>query len=180
MQPATAPDVAPVPPPRRRGRIALVVFVILLLVAGAAVAYVIPRRDAKFSALPPACDTIRPLAAQLGTYELKPTQFDRGCELWLPKDHPAYVNAWKITVGFYAEVDDGGPAAPASVPEMMRDAATKAVPVAGLGDEAYQRDRNLYIRISNMMVVILVMPRPVSTEAQVNEFATALVATLDT
>ena len=47
-----------------------------------------------------------------------------------------------------------------------------------MGDEAFVRNRGVYLRVSNLVVAIVVYPREFSTQAQVRAFASDLAVRL--
>lgn len=47
-----------------------------------------------------------------------------------------------------------------------------------MGDEAFVRNRGVYLRVSNLVVAIVVFPREFSTQAQVRAFASDLAVRL--
>jgi hypothetical protein len=47
-----------------------------------------------------------------------------------------------------------------------------------VGDEAFVRNRDVFLRVSNLVVAIVVYPRAFSTEAQVRAFASDLAVRL--
>ena len=49
-----------------------------------------------------------------------------------------------------------------------------ATPLAGVGDDAYVRDSESYVRVSNLVVTVTVHPDPVSTPDQIKAFIVAL------
>lgn len=174
MQPVQDQAAAP---SRRRWALIAAILVPVLLVAAGAVAYFAGafRDDGRFDAGPPACAAVKPMVHLLGVdYELRPTKLDRGCDLWLPRDHPGYVEAPKITVGFMPVESADGRSGPEVAGQMMREFDDPDEPVAGIGDEAYARDRDLVFRVSNLLVVMFVYPNQVSDEEQVRSFATEL------
>jgi hypothetical protein len=128
----------------------------------------------RFGAVPAACDTIRPMVGRLGVaYELRAGKLDRSCDLWLPPGSNGSAEAPKITVGFYPAAPRGWTSAQQVAGAKMRD--FREEPVAGIGDEAYARDRDLLVRVSNLLLIILVFPNPVSRPDQVRAFAGAVV-----
>jgi len=134
----------------------------------------------RFGAAPAACDTIRPVIGRLGVaYDLRPTGLNRSCDLWLPPGAPGYTDAAKITVGFFPAEPRGWTSAPQVAGATLRDFDRGPLePVAGIGDEAYARDRDLLVRVSNLLLIILVFPDPVSGPDQVRAFAEAVAGEL--
>jgi hypothetical protein len=164
---------------RRRRRmtvLAIAVPVLLVVVGGLGYATRLVHYG-RFGAAPAACDAIRPMIGKLGaTYELRTTRLNRSCDLWLPPGAPGYADAAKITVGFYPAEPEGWTSAQQVAGGMLRDFdKDRVAPVAGIGDEAYARDRDLLVRVSNLLLIILVFPNPVSRPEQVRAFAGAVV-----
>lgn len=93
------------------------------------------------------------------------------CDLRLPRDHPRYVDGPKITVDFSDPVRDI-----AGAKQLMSD--IRSLPgvtaLAGVGDDAYVRDGDFYVRVSNLVVTITVHPDPTSAPDQVRDFTVAL------
>src|SRR5690242_1532160 len=75
---------------------------------------------------------------------------------------------------------------PARSPSPTRSAASQLLrrlgpdfpPLSGVGDEAFVRNRDVFLRVSNLVVAIVVYPRAFSTEAQVRAFASDLAVRL--
>jgi len=51
--------------------------------------------------------------------------------------------------------------------------------LSGVGDEAYQRSGDVYLRVSNLVVAVVVYPVAASTPEQVRAFAADLANRLD-
>ncbi len=152
-----------------------------MLAAGAVTAWLLLRPDAgggRFRTAPPACESVEAVEELLGVdYVLKPKQsrspLASGCDLWLRPDDTGYVDAAQMSVAFLVTTGDD-PAAAASA--LMAD--DREEPIAGLGDEAYSPGDNVYVRVDNLVVGVLVYPLPPSTTEQVRAFTAALVGRL--
>lgn len=171
-------DPGRTPRHRRLLLVAVSVLVPALLAMGGLVAYLTGAFTdrGRFDTVPPGCDTIRPYAGLLGVdYTLRPAPRNYSCDLLLPPDHPRYLAAPKMTVGFV--IPPGEDRSPAAAAGWLKDLENR-VPVPGLGDEAYRQDTNRYVRISNLLIVVWVFPNPTSDAAQVDAFVQALVAGL--
>jgi hypothetical protein len=179
-----APTPQPVPATRRRRRVWGVVAVILvgILVGAGVITYVAGgiNDDGRFSAEPPACAMVEPSIHLLGgNYTPRLTE-NNNCELLLPPDHPAYIPNPVITISYGVFTPPGGDA-PAEASRLLRDTAAKGRPLPGVGDEAYLwADRNVVLRVSNLVVAINVFALASSTEAQVRAFAADLATRLRT
>ncbi|GAB1691899.1 hypothetical protein KRM28CT15_37020 [Krasilnikovia sp. M28-CT-15] len=174
LSPQAAPDGTP---RRRRRRAALVIGVVAAVLLAAGVVTYLVRDDRRFDAVPPACETIQPFTGLLGVnYTLRQKgERNFACDLWLPRDHPAYRAAPKITFGFLL-ADDASDAAD----KLRLKPAPDVRALPGIGDEAYLQDRNVYFRVGNLAVAIFVFPNEVSNEDQVKAFATAVANHLKT
>ncbi|PWU56858.1 hypothetical protein DLJ47_04510 [Micromonospora sp. S4605] len=167
----------PAPSARRPRRRALLVAAVLVpvLLAAAVITYLAGgfHDDGRFRAEPAACATLAPSVRLLGpAYVLQ--QDDRNnCDLLLPPDHPSYVPVPTITVSYYVATPRREDA-PEAAAELLRRLTPGTRRLPGVGDEAYLRDRSVFLRVSNLVVGIVVFPRVVSTEEQVLAFAADL------
>ncbi|MDO3701332.1 hypothetical protein Q3W71_06505 [Micromonospora sp. C28SCA-DRY-2] len=167
------------PPPsaRRPRRRALLVAAVLVpvLLAAAVVTYLAGgfHDEGRFRAEPPACATVAPSVRLLGPAYALEQDDTNNCDLLLPPEHPSYVPAPTITVSYYVATPRRSDA-PDAAAEQLRRLAAGFVRLPDVGDEAYLRDRSIFLRVNNLVVGIVVFPRVVSTEEQVLAFATDL------
>jgi hypothetical protein len=177
MRVAQAEPPQPVSSTRRpRWRIVVAAVVVpVVLVAAGLIMYLTGAfdDDGTFRAEPPACATIAPLVNLLGVAYTTQQDDTNNCDLLLPRDHPDYIDAPKITVSYYVATPRRGDA-PDAASEVLRQLRAAAQPLSGVGDEAYVRDRSVFLRVSNLVVGIVVFPREASTAEQVRTFAGAL------
>ncbi|MGN9908884.1 hypothetical protein ACTMTJ_15180 [Phytohabitans sp. LJ34] len=181
MQTTHTPPVDGIPtvdgrpaPGRRRRRVVLAAGgAVVVLAAAVFVGYLTGglNDDGRFSAEPPACETIAPSVALLGVAYTTRQSESNSCDLLLPQDHPDYIAAPKITVS-YGVAAPRRKDAPETASEMLRPMSREARPLPGVGDEAYLRGRDVFLRVSNLVVAIVVFPRQASTQEQVLAFAT--------
>lgn len=189
MHPGHQPHVEDVPSPyvpqptpsapRRRWRnpiLAAAILVPVLLAAAAVITYRAGgfNDDGQFRAEPPACATLAPSLHLLGTaYTLRQDE-SNNCDLLLPEGHPDYIPYPKISVGYHVATPRRGDA-PEAASQVLRRLGTDFRPLPGVGDEAYVRgDRDVVLRVSNLVVGIMVFPRQASTGDQVRAFAADL------
>lgn len=172
-------DGQPAPRRRRRWTILAGGTAVIVLAAAALVAYLTGglNDDGRFSAEPPACETIAPSVALLDVAYTTRQSGSNNCDLLLPQDHPDYIAAPKITIS-YGVATPRRADAPEAASELLRPMSREARPLPGVGDEAYLRDRDVFLRVSNVIVAIVVFPRPASTQDQVLAFATDVAAHL--
>ncbi|GAA3342966.1 hypothetical protein GCM10020358_39930 [Amorphoplanes nipponensis] len=157
---------------RLRAVLILVLVPALMVAAGVGVWYVVTQKEGRYDMAPRACPKIRPVVGELGVrYELRPAGKPATCDLRLPEDHPQYVREPKITVAFSEPVRDI-----AGAKQLMSDirALPDVTPLPGVGDEAYVRDREFHVRVSNLVVTVTVHPAQISTPDQVRAFIVAL------
>ncbi|MGA5303726.1 hypothetical protein ACPCHT_27645 [Nucisporomicrobium flavum] len=157
---------------RLRAFVILVLAPLLLIAAGVGVWYVVTQKEGRYDMAPRACQKIEPVVDELGVpYDLRPAGKPAICDLRLPKDHPQYTDAPKITVSFTEPVRDI-----AGAKQTMSDLRSQpgVTPLAGVGDDAYVRDRDFYVRVSNLVVTITVHPDQISTPEQVKAFIVAV------
>ena len=157
---------------RLRAFIVLVLAPALLIAAGVGVWYVVTKKEGRYDTVPRACPKIRPVVDELSLpYELRPGGKLGSCDLRLPEDHPQYADAPKISVSFSEPVRDI-----AGAKQLMSDIRSLpgVTPLAGVGDDAYVRDRDFYVRVSNLVVTITVQPDQTSMPDQVKAFTVAL------
>jgi hypothetical protein len=175
--PESAPRAASSARRRPRSRIPVLVAAVLvaaLLAAGAFIYRAGGFNDrGQFRAEPPACATVAPGMRLLGMDYVTEQDESNNCHLLLPRDHPAYVAAPSITVSFYVATPRRSDA-PGAAGTLLRKLKADSPPLPGIGDEAYLRDRDVFLRVSNLVVAIVVFPRPISTEEQVRAFAADL------
>jgi hypothetical protein len=91
------------------------------------------------------------------------------CELWLPRDDPGYVPAPKITIAYGVSTPGRGDA-PEAARRTLRSIAAVSQRLPGIGHEAYRRGRDVFFRVSNLVVAIIVLPNPDSSPEQVRAF----------
>lgn len=185
----TAPDPPPGddPPsgaragwPRQRLKTVATAGVAVLLAAGILIVYLAADRydQGRFTAEPSACDALAPSAPLLGV-EYTPRRNElNNCELTLPPSHPDYVPAPKILVSF-SVTDADGQGAPQVASRLIRQLGQGSPALPEVGDEAYQRSGDVYLRVSNLMVAVVVYPVAASTPEQVRAFAADLANRLD-
>ncbi|WP_212830607.1 hypothetical protein [Catellatospora sp. TT07R-123] len=121
----------------------------------------------RFDAEPPACTAVEPSLHLLGVDYIAQQTANNSCDLRLSPDDPRYVDAPKITVAF--AVDDSGEGM-----GTVRQMGDQVRPLSGVGDEAYLRDRDVFLQVDNLFVGIMVFPNEVSSPDQVLAFATDL------
>jgi hypothetical protein len=159
-------------PRRRFPTLVAAVLVPVLLAAAALTTYLAGglNDDGRFRAEPPACATLAPSVHLLGpAYRLQQNK-SNNCDLLLPPDHPLYLPHPTITVAYYVATPRRENA-PDAAGRLLRRLGTDFRPLPDVGDEAYVRDRSVFLRVSNLVVAIVVFPRAVSTEDQLRAFA---------
>lgn len=168
---------------RPRRRIAILVAAILvpaLLIAAGAAAYIVrgSHDDGTFRAEPPACATLEPSLHLLAVpYTLQQDE-SNNCDLFLLRGHPLYISAPVITVAYHVATPERGDA-PEAASRVLRQPGSQFRALSGIGDEAYSRNRSVYLRVSNLVVAIEVFARAVSEESQVHDFAADLAGRLE-
>lgn len=160
---------------RRQRRVSILTAATLALVLLAtAIAYLRGdlNDDGQFRVEPPACATIAPSVHLLGTdYTLRQDE-NNSCDLILPVGHSLYTPSTQITIS-YAVLTPHRDDAPDAASEKLEElGVTELPPLAGIGDEAYDWNRNVILRVSNLVVGIVVFPMSPSREDQVLAFAT--------
>jgi hypothetical protein len=167
--------------PRPRLKILAAAGVAVLLAAGALTVYLAAGRynQGRFTAEPSACGALAPSVPLLGVeYTLRRNELNN-CELTLPRDHPDYVAAPKILVSFLV-ADADGEGAPQVASRVIQQLGEGSPVLSGVGDEAYQRSGDVYLRVSNLVVAVVVYPVAASMPEQVRAFAADLANRLDT
>ncbi len=157
---------------RLRAFVVLLLVPVLLIAAGVGVWYVVTQKEGRYDMAPRACPKIEPVVDELGVpYELRAAGKPGICDLRLPRDHPQYVDAPKITVSFSEPVRDI-----AGAKQLMNDIRSRpgVTALAGVGDDAYLRDRDFFVRVSNLVVTITVHPDQTSAPDQVKAFIVAV------
>ncbi|MGW5671571.1 hypothetical protein [Micromonospora sp. NPDC003776] len=180
--PGPGPQPLAPAPGRPRRRVAILVagilVPVLLVAAGAAVYLAAGWHDrGTFRAEPPACATLEPSLHLLATPYTVQQDGSNNCDLFLPRDHPGYISAPVMTVAYYVATPERGDA-PEAASRVLRQPGAQLRPLSGVGDEAYSRNRSVYLRVSNLVVGIEVFPRAVSLESQVHAFAADLASRL--
>jgi len=166
--------------PRQRLKVLAAAGVAVLLAAGILIVYLAAGRydEGRFTAEPSACDALAASMPLLGVqYTLRRNELNN-CELTLPPGHPDYVPTPKILVTF-SVTDADGEGAPQVASGLIRQLGAGSPALPGVGDEAYQRSGDVYLRVSNLMVAIVVYPVAGSTPEQVRAFAADLANRLD-
>ncbi|MEU8231215.1 hypothetical protein AB0C12_16600 [Actinoplanes sp. NPDC048967] len=157
---------------RLRALAILVLVPVLLIAGGVGVWYVVTQKEGRYDAAPRACQKIRPVVDELGVpYELRPAGKPAVCDLRLPKDHPRYTDAPKLTVSFHEPVLDI-----AGAKRLMSDIRSRpgVTPLTDVGDDAYVQDSDFHVRVSNLVVTVTVHPDQISAPDQVRDFIAAL------
>lgn len=161
---------------RLRAVLVLALVPVLLAAAGFGIWYVVTQKEGRYDMAPRACPKIQPVVDELGVaYELRPAGTPAICALRRPPGQPRDAVPPEITVSFTEPVRDI-----AGAKQQMADLGTRpgATPVAGVGDEAYVRDRDWHLRVSNLVVTVTVQPDPGSTPEQIRAFTAALAGRL--
>jgi hypothetical protein len=135
--------------------------------------------DGRFAAEPPACTTVEASLPLLGTdYDSKQTGANN-CELLYPPDHPDYIPHPKINIQLYVATPRREDASEAAS-RLLKDLGTSFQPLPGIGEEAYVRNRDVFFRVSNLVVGVVVYPLQDSSDEQVHAFAADLADRLAT
>lgn len=176
--PAHAPRPAPPESRRPRRRIPVILAATLvptLLAAAGVIAYLAGgfSDDGQFRAEPPACATLTASLHLLGTAYTTEQDESNNCDVLLPPDHPEYLPYPRITISYYVATPRREDA-PEAASELLRRLLTDVPPLPGVGDEAYLRNRDIFLRVSNLVVGVVVFSREAGTEDQVRAFATDL------
>ncbi|MGW4460657.1 hypothetical protein [Micromonospora sp. NPDC004704] len=161
--------------PRRRILILVAAILVPVLLAAALITYLAGgfNDDGQFRAEPPACSTLTPSMHLLGVAYSVQQDESNNCDLLLPRDHPDYIPAPKITVSYYVATP-GRDDAPDAARRLLLRLGTDLQPLPGVGDQAYVRNRDVFLVVSNLVVAIVVFPQQTSTQDQVRAFAVDL------
>jgi hypothetical protein len=157
--------------------VAVVLSALVLLVAAGSIAYVAGVFDEKpkFSAAPAGCAPVEPGLPRLGTGFATAAAEGGGCRVVRADSatHTVLLINYKVA------------SSPAEAGTLLRKAATgMAAEVSGLGDEAYRQGELTAFRVSNLMVLCVVITDSTgysstgTTEAQVKVFEADLASRL--
>ncbi|MGQ5262721.1 hypothetical protein ACTWLT_18440 [Micromonospora sp. ZYX-F-536] len=162
-------------PSRRIVIVVAAVLVPVLLVAAGVVTYFMGglNDDGQFRAEPPACETVQPSLHLLATAYAVRLEGSNSCSVFLPKDHPAYIPTPVMTIDYYVATPQREDA-PDAASGVLRKLGSEVKPLSGVGDEAYSRNRSVYVRVSNLVVGVTVFPLAPSPESQIHDFAADL------
>jgi hypothetical protein len=181
MQPQTPiPPEPETPAPRRTQRRLLVVVASIVgaavLVAGGLLVFLNDRDQ--FTAEPPACEFVGPSLHLLGAAYIARPDTPASCDLLAPKDHPLQAELGDTPVmKVVFRVADSGETDEV-LEQIESDGTVEHRRLEGVGDLAYLRGNDIYLRVSNLVVGILVFPMAQTTQDQAIAFATDLAGRL--